>query len=56
MRRRMTGQAAAEFALCVAILALAVFAPALDGTSVATYLARQMVAWFHGLHSLLAYS
>lgn len=48
------GQAAVEFALCAALLAAALFVPVVDGTSVTVYLARQLVAWFHGLYSWLA--
>jgi hypothetical protein len=54
MTVRPRGQAAVEFTVCAALLAAALFAPVIDGTSVTTYLARQLVAWFHGLYSWLA--
>lgn len=47
---------AAEFLLCVALLAAALFAPLVEGRSAATYLASRIVAWFHGLYELLALS
>jgi hypothetical protein len=56
MKRAVSGHAAVEFALCAALLAAAAFAPVVEGASATTYLARQMVAWFHGLYVLLAFS
>lgn len=56
MNHSVRGQAAAEFLLCVAMLVVALFAPLVEGRSVVTYLARQLVAWFHGLYELLALS
>jgi hypothetical protein len=54
LSHRSGGQAAVEFAVCAAVLAAALFAPVIEGTSVAVYLARQLVDWFHGLYSWLA--
>jgi hypothetical protein len=53
---RWRGQVAAEFLLCVALLATALFAPLVEGTSAASYLARHVANWFHGLYEVLALS
>ncbi len=52
--RRSQGQAAAEYLLCVGLIAAALFLPFFEGRSVTSYLAMQVVEWFHGLYELLA--
>ena len=54
MRRPQEGQSAAEFLLCVAVLAGVLFVPFIEGASVSTLLARRMKDFVHGFYALLA--
>lgn len=54
MNARCRGQAAVEFLLCAGLLAATVFIPVFDDRSAVSFLAHQVVAWFHGFYELLS--
>jgi hypothetical protein len=48
------GQAATEFLLCAGLLVAVLFLPLVEGTSVASLLARRMADFLHGFYALMA--